>query len=89
MKEITLRFREVAVDGLPGKSMDCACCYGNGEYRKPWELHFSKKYQAFNIHDYSDDVSTAFPRDCITHWMPLSEFAAAFGEGEEDVQTLD
>lgn len=85
MKEITLKFREVTVDGLPEKSMNCACCYGIGEYRKPWELHFSKKHQAFNIHDYSTDISTAFPNGCITHWMPLSEFAAAFKEGEEDV----
>ena len=83
MKDVTLRFREVAVDGLPEKSMDCVVIrtYYENDHAL-WELPYSDKYNGFNLHDFSDDDHTRMEK--VTHWMPHKEFEEAFGSGLSD-----
>ena len=81
MKEITLKFREVAVDGLPDKSMDTFVYYGYGTANVP----FSTSYQCFNTRDSTPIEDAERSRAAfsdVTHWIPLDEFNAAFEDGE-------
>lgn len=87
MKEITLKFREVAVDGLPEESMDCLVVKTYEDFRSMTQLHYSKKYNAFNVHDFSKNDGTRL--DAVTHWIPKSEIDIIFEEDAQDVQTLD
>ena len=90
MKEITLKFREVAVDGLPEESMDCAVVHDYSGSFQPNKLSYSRRYEFFNAHDYTTLAQAKRTMiDNITHWIPLSEFDAAFKEDAQDVQTLD
>lgn len=81
MKEITLKFREVAVDGLPTESMDCAVVHDYGGWFQPNKLPYSSKYEMFNAHDYTTiEEAERTMIDNISHWIPLDEFNAAFKE---------
>ena len=83
MKQVTLNFREVAADGLPEKSMDCAVIHQYNE-KHPNMLPYSHKYKFFNARDYAANKKSAGRSAIknITHWMPLDEFNAAFEDGE-------
>ena len=83
MKEITLKFREVAVDGVPDESMDCAVVWLSETKAYPNNYYYSKEFDLFNVHT---NPGTAI---CVDYWMPLDEFNAAFKEDAQDVQTLD
>ena len=82
MKQVTLKFREVAVDGFPKKSGYCAVVYRSSvdQELEPDMLPFSVKHQAFNTHDSFDDTHTRI--DNVAFWMMLDEFNAAFEGGE-------
>lgn len=81
MKEITLKFREVAVDGLPDKSMEVFVYYGYGTASVP----FSTSYQCFNTRDSTPvedaERSRAVFSD-VTHWVPMDEIHDALKGGE-------
>ena len=73
MKQITLKFREVAVDGLPEES-DCYVTihrYPDKELQ-PDCWRYSAEHKLFNVYQ---DVNTALS---VEYWMPLDEFNAAF-----------
>ena len=90
MKEITLKFREVAVEGLPTESMDCAVVHDYDGWFQPNKLSYSSKYEMFNAHDYTTiEKAESTMIDNISHWIPLCEFNEAFKEDAQDVQTLD
>jgi len=80
MKEVTLKFREVAVDGLPEHSMECVAIPYYG-YLSAIELPFSKIHSSFNAHDY-DSVERVLKTSVrgIVYWIPLHEFNMAFKE---------
>ena len=88
MKEITLKFREVAVDGLPEESMDCLVVKTYDDDNR-WiaQLHYSKKYNAFNVHDFSENDGTRI--NVVSHWIPKSEIDIVFEEDAQNVQTMD
>lgn len=83
MKEITLKFREVAVDGLPEKSDYYVVLhrYSDGELQPDCWM-YSTMHKLFNVYE---DVDTALSVD---YWIPLDEFNAIFKEDAQDVQTL-
>ena len=78
MKEIKLNFRETAIDGLPQESMDCVVRCASGY--DPVGLPFSERHKLFNAHDHQKDEEVSCSFDDVTHWMPLSEYHAAFTE---------
>lgn len=83
MKEITLNFREVAVDGLPDKSIDTFVYYGYGTASVP----FSTSYQCFNTSDSTPIEDAERSRAAfadVTHWIPYDEFTAALSEAKHD-----
>jgi hypothetical protein len=83
MKQVTLNFREVAVDGLPTESMDCAVVHAYDGWFQPNKLSYSSKYEMFNAHDYTTiEEAERTMIDNISHWIPLDEFNAAFEDGE-------
>ena len=79
MKEITLNFREVAVDGLPEESMDCAVIHQYNK-KEPNVLPYSHKYKLFNVRDHAANKKAAasYAINNVTHWIPLDEFNSAF-----------
>jgi hypothetical protein len=88
MKEITLKFREVAVDGLPEKSMDV---FVNYEYGTA-STTYSEKHKCFCCSDSTSKEDANYRRkswDDVPYWIPLDEFNAAFKEDAQDVQALD
>ena len=90
MKEITLNFREVAVDGLPEESMDCAVIHDYVGRFQPNKLSYSSLHEMFIVHDHATrDEAERTMIDNITHWIPLSEFNDAIKEDAQNVQTLD
>lgn len=78
MKQITLNFREVAVEGLPEE--DGYYLVRRSEGYQPLSLPFSPRYNGFNLLDFYPDDHTRM--DGVTHWIPLDEFNAAFKDGE-------
>ena len=89
MKEITLRFREIAVDGLPEESGRYVVLH-QYSYKHPNDLPFSIKYGMFNVDDsYDEEQANSLEIHNITHWMPRDEFNTAFKEDAQNVQTLD
>ena len=88
MKEITLKFREIAVDGFPEESMDCLVVKTyDDDCRWFAQLHYSKKYNAFNVHDFSKNDVTRI--NVVSHWIPKSEIDIVFEEDAQNVQTMD
>ena len=82
MKQVTLNFREVAVDGLPDKSMDCVVIH-QYDMKHPNKLPYSAKHKLFNAYDRNSKASAKEKSiDNVSHWMPLNEFNAAFEGGE-------
>ena len=98
MKEITLKFREVAVDGLPDKSCSVLTLSGFDsagqgiieDFYNMTNVDFSKKYGKFNQYDsHEEDLNSEFSKD-VLFWFPVSEINEAFfGEDAQNVQTLD
>ena len=98
MKEITLKFREVAVDGLPEKSCEVVTLSGfdaTGQgiidsFYNITNVAFSKKHGKFNQYDsHEEDLESVFSDD-VLFWIPVSEINDKFfQEDAQDVQTLD
>ena len=90
MQEITLKFREVAVDGLPKESMDCAVIHNYDGQFQPNKLAYSNIHKMFNAHDHTTrKAAEGTMIDNITHWIPLSEFNDVLKEDAQNVQALD
>lgn len=87
MKEVTLKFREIAVDGLPQESMSCVVVCNYGTDVRPQTLPFSINHGAFNTRDwYSVEQTSQYVINNVTHWMPLHEFFVAIkGEQNENL----
>ena len=90
MKEIILKFREVAVDGLPDKSCVVVTLSGfdaTGQgivdsFYNIANVSFSKKYGKFNQHDeYEEDIESKYG-DHVLFWCPRSELDAILTEEE-------
>ena len=83
MKEVTLKFREVAVDGLPEESMDVLILSGTRykgrdrieDFYSMTNTSFSKKHGVFNAHDY-EETATNKILDDVLFWIPTSELDA-------------
>lgn len=97
MKKITLKFREVAVDGLPEKS--CKVLTLSGYAREDTgrvehlyyisDVDFSAKHGKFNAYDaIEEDPKNVFSDD-VLFWCPVSEVDAILKEDAQNVQTLD
>ena len=85
MKEVTLKFREVAVDGLPKESMGVFVNYGYGTA----STDYSKKHKCFCCTDQTSKKDARSRRNIwngVKFWVPLSEFKSAF---EEDAPNAD
>lgn len=83
MKQITLNFREVAVDGLPEKSMDVlvASRSEDGMFYGVTEVGYSAKHEQFNSYDHLPrDESGAF--DDVAYWVPMIELEIQLNAGE-------
>lgn len=82
MKQITLNFREVAVDGLPEKSMDeVLIVYPSG----CMETSYSGHHKSWACRDFTPDELAEERRlifGDITHWIPFEEVRSAFKEAE-------
>ena len=98
MKEITLKFREVAVDGLPKKTGNYFVIQSFPISERANDLPFSAVHGLWNALDYSaleDAKKTAITEKDdphsgeITHWIPRAEFERTLKEDAQDVQTLD
>ena len=98
MKEITLKFREVAVDGLPKKTGNYFVIQSFPISEQANDLHFSAVHGLWNAFDYStleDAKKTAITEKDdphsgeITYWMPREEFERTLMEDAQDVQNLD
>ena len=75
MKQVTLNFREVAVDGLPEESDYYVTLHRySDEELQPDCWCYSAEHKLFNVYQ---DVNTAL---LVEYWMPLDEFNAAFKE---------
>jgi len=87
MKEVTLKFREVAVDGLPEQSMDCAVVLDYETGAQPGGLPYSSKHGTFNSHDWDSVESVSkYAIGNVTYWLPLHEFFVAIkGEQNENL----
>ncbi len=88
MKEITLNFREVAVDGLPEKSMsNVFVFYGYGTAI----VRYSDVNKCWNCGDTSDEKHVSESRlafNDVTHWCPLVDLYTVLEEDAQNVQTL-
>jgi len=98
MKQVTLNFRETAVDGIPTESGNYAVIQSFPISEQANDLHFSAVHELWNAFDYStleDAKKTAItgkddPHSGeITHWIPREEFERTLMEDAQDVQTLD
>ena len=88
MKQVTLNFREVAVDGLPAESMDVFVNYEFGTA----STAYSGKHKCFCCRDSTSEVDANYRKkvwDNVAYWIPLDEFNAAFKEDAQDVQAMD
>jgi hypothetical protein len=97
MKEITLKFREVAVDGLPEKSckvltLSGYACEDTGRVEHFYNIigvDFSAKHGKFNAYDTIEEDPKSVFSDDVLFWCPVSEVDAILKEDAQDVQTLD
>lgn len=98
MKEITLKFREVAVDGLPDKSCEVVTLSGfdpTGQgfvdnFYNVSNVSFSEKYGKFNAYDSHEEPTESVFSDDVLFWIPVSEINDKFfQEDAQHVQTLD
>ena len=88
MKEITLKFREVAVDGLPEKS--CSVLTLSGHVREDTgrveslynmsDVNFSAKHGKFNAYDTIEEDPKNTYSDDVLFWCPVSEVDAILKE---------
>ena len=93
MKEITLKFREVAVDGLPKESCNVAVFAKSGiTIASITDVRYSDKHKAFNCGDETDSVEAYKRRKLwsnVKYWVKMEELIAALKEDAQHVQTLD
>ena len=91
MKQVTLNFREVAVDGLPTESGNYAVIQSFPISEQANDLTFSAVHKLWNASDYSpQEVAQRHaigmksePRSGqVKYWIPREEFNAAFKDGE-------
>lgn len=91
MKQITLNFREVAVDGLPEVSGNYAVIQSFPISEQVTDMHFSEVHKLWNASDHSTrDVALAHAigvktepgNGQIKYWIPRAELSAAFKDGE-------
>lgn len=84
MKEVILKFREIAVDGFPSESMECIALPYYG-YLSAVQLPYSKIHSSFNVRDY-DSVERVLKNSIrsVAYWMPLHEFNMAFKEEQNE-----
>ena len=89
MKEITLKFREVAVDGLPAKTGYYFVVQSFPISEQANDIHFSAAHGLWNAFDYAPlevaQKTAIAPKDNphsgeITHWMPRAELEKALME---------
>jgi len=89
MKEITLKFREVAVDGEPDKSGEYAVVQSYSLFNRPDYLNFSTVHGMWNTRDCTtkeEAEQTAIQmkeephHGEVAYWMPIKEFDSAFKE---------
>lgn len=83
MKQITLNFREVAVDGLPEKSMGVLVISRSdgGVLYDATEVGYSTKNEQFNSYDHLPrDESGCF--DDVAYWVPMIELETQLSAGE-------
>ena len=82
MKQVALNFREVAVDGLPEKSMyEVLIVYPSG----CMETSYSGHHKSWACSDFTPDELAEERRlvfGDITHWIPYEEVRAALNEGD-------
>ena len=92
MKEIILKFREVAVDGLPEKSCKVLVLsgYANEDtgrvdhFYNISDVGFSAKHGKFNAYDaIEEDPKNAFS-DGVLFWCPVSEVDAILKEDAQE-----
>ena len=97
MKEITLKFREVAVDGLPKETGSYFVIQSFPFSERANDLPYSAVHGLWNAWDCStleDAKKTAITEIAgphsgeITHWIPREEFERTLREDAQDVQTL-
>lgn len=83
MKQITLNFREVAVDGLPEKSMDVlvASFDERGHMYGVMEVPYSAKHEQFNNYDYRRKDDPPCFSD-VKYWVPTNELREQLNGGE-------
>ena len=85
MKEITLRFREVAIDGLPQESGEVVVLLGqdNGvgidRFYDVMGVNYSAKHGAFNSYDHLPEHIGSLSDD-VLYWCPASEVDAILKE---------
>lgn len=83
MKQITLNFREVAVDGLPDRSMDVLVVSRSEEgfLYGMMEVAYSSKHEQFNNYDSQEKNAPSCFAD-VAYWIPSSELEAILAGGE-------
>lgn len=85
MKEITLRFREVAVDGLPQESGEVVVLLGQDggkgidRFYAVMDVNYSAKHKAFNACDDMPEYTGSLSGD-VLYWCPASEVDAFLKE---------
>ena len=91
MKQVTLNFREVAVDGLPEESGNYAVVQSFPISEQANDLTFSAVHKLWNASDHSPrDVALSHAigvksepgNGQVKYWIPREEFNAAFKDGE-------
>jgi len=83
MKKVSLNFREVAVDGLPDRSMDVLVISRSegGVLYGATEVGYSSKHEQFNSYDHlSRNESGCF--DDVAYWVPMIELETQLNDGE-------
>lgn len=90
MKQVTLNFREVAVDGLPKESCEVLTLSGypredTGRVEHLYHISnvdFSAKHGKFNAYDTIEEDSKNDFSDYVLFWCPVHEVDAILKDGE-------
>lgn len=82
MKQVTLNFREVAVDGLPKESGRDFLVIHDG---RTSTVDYSAKHKMWNTGDWTSESEAHRHGDYwvdVTHWVPVNELVGAIKGGE-------
>ena len=92
MKEVTLKFREVAVDGAPEETCEVVALlmdgYGRDRFYSIGNMGYSAKNKAFNSYDNQPEYTGQISKD-VRFWCLKSEYDEILKEDAQNVQTLD